>query len=248
MIFLGWAFLERGDYKQAEKRMLECYQFSKRHSNRTMQSFALDKLGMVADAMGEYPKALRYHQEALVIHKEHELRPGQGFALSRMSLSAWGMGEYEDARQYACEAYQIFKYIGHPWGMSSSLCRIGFAELGLENIQAAQDSFYKGLIMSLEFNYVYIGIYNLIGFGSLYATQKNYNRAAELLSLAIHHPATPASQKDIAQAELAKLEQKLSPEDLADATEKGRNSDYQTIAEEILSTITGDNNLPSASA
>jgi len=247
MLFLGWAFLEKGDYKQAESGFMECYQFCKRYNNRTIQSFALDKLGIAADAMGEYTKALDYHQQALEIHKEHEFRSGQGYALSRMSLSAWGMGEYKGARQYACEAFQIFKNTGHSWGMSSSLCRLGFAELGLGKIQAAENSFYRGLESALEFNYVNIGIFNMIGFGSLYATQGTYGRSAELLSLAIHHPTTPASHKDLAQSELTRLEKKMSPEDLAKAAEKGRISDYETVAKEILSKKNGVNDLSSAS-
>lgn len=124
---------------------------------------------------------------------------------------------------------------------------MGFAELGLGKIQAAENSFYRGLKSALEFNYVNIGINNMIGFGSLYATQGIYGRSAELLSLAIHHPTTPASHKVLAQSELTRLEKKMSPEDLARAAEKGRISDYETVAKEILSKKNGVNDLSSSS-
>ena len=233
MSWLGWAYKEMGDLDRAGEFFQDAYELCKREGSRLGQAYTLSKLGTWSDARHEFEKALGYHMKAQTIFIEFNDTAGQGYALSRMSLSAWGMGAFDDALQYGKAGLDKLEPIGHRWGINTSHCRIGFAEVGLGNFESAESHFRHALALAIENQFPSIANYALIGFAAVRNHQKNYAHAAELLGFAKSRETTPALYKYLAELEISKLEAHLSPEQLQAGLSEGSKTDFEQLARAV---------------
>ena len=235
MSWLGWAYFERGDIDRSGKIFHEANELCEREGSRLGQAYTLSKLGTWADARHEYADALGYHQEAQTIFIEFNDVAGQGYALSRMSLSAWGLGDFKGALRYGNTGLEQFESIGHRWGINTSYCRIGFAEVGLGRCESAESHFSRALALAIENQFPAIASYALIGIAAVRNHQKHYARAAELLGFAKSQKTTPALYQYLADLEVNKLEAHLSPEQLQRSLAKGSETELEQLIRTIQS-------------
>jgi tetratricopeptide (TPR) repeat protein len=210
LLWLGWAHYEKGEYNQAEVHFSHSLELSTEKGQRLCEAFSLSKLGTLADARHEYQRAMDYHARAQGIFVEFDDIAGQGYALSRMSLSAWGLDDFPAAERFGEQGLAHFEAIGHRWGIATSFCRLGFGFLGQGNYEDALNCFYQGLDRSLEYKYLSTTNYALIGIGSIWCRTGQEISGAELLYIALGHPATPGLYRDIAQKELDSLQGRLN--------------------------------------
>ena len=234
LLWLGWAYYEKGDYDQAEEHFTTALDLCSKTGQRVGEAFSLSKLGTLADARHAYQQALDYHQRALDIFLEYDDAAGQGYALSRMSLSAWGIGDFTNAGKYGEEGLAQFESIGHRWGIATSLCRIGFAVLGKGEMTGALDYFYRGLDRSLEYKYLATTIYALIGVACVWCRAGELKRGAELLHFALGQPATPGLYRDIAQKELDRIQPRLDGEDLRSIASDAARLEMGKVVEDVI--------------
>ncbi len=235
MSWLGWTYKEMGDIDRAGEIYDEAYELSKREGSRLGQAYTLSKLGTWADARHEFEQALEYHQKAQAIFIEFKDVAGQGYALSRMSLSAWGMGNFKEALSFGNTGLEQFESIGHRWGINTSYCRIGFAEVDLGEYISAESHFRRALDLAIENQFPAITSYALIGIAAVRNHQKHYARAAELLGFAKSQKTTPALYKYLADLEINELEAHLSPEQLQGGFSKGSETEFDQLIRSIQS-------------
>ncbi|MFV9675584.1 MAG: ATP-binding protein [Anaerolineales bacterium] len=235
MSWLGWAYKEMGDLDRGGEIFQDAYELSKREGSRLGQAYTLSKLGTWSDARHEFEEALGYHQKAQVIFIEFNDVAGQGYALSRMSLSAWGTGDFKEALSFGNTGLEQFESIGHRWGINTSYCRIGFAEVDLGEYTSAESHFRRALDLAIENQFPAIASYALIGIAAVRNHQKHYARAAELLGFANSQKTTPALYKYLADLEISKLEAHLSPEQLQGGLAKGSETEFDQLIRSIQS-------------
>jgi hypothetical protein len=72
------------------------------------------------------------------------------------------------------------------------------------------------------------------GIAMLLAGEGERERALELLTLAIHHPASMEVVRDIVASLVAELEVELPPDGVAAAQERGRARDLEATVAELL--------------
>ncbi len=233
-ILLGWAYHELGDYGKAKSFYTQAYEISMRQGVGVHVPYAVDKLGLWADAIGDSQQGLQYHMEALKVHKILGALSGQAYALSRMSVSAWHLGDYAKALQYGMEGDECFKSIGHRWGMAISQSRIGYAELGLKEYAEARQHFLQGLRLGQEYQMPGPMIYAVLGLAMLEARTGSDERAIEMLTIVINTPNTPSTYLALAKSELASLAEKLSRERYAAAQERGQVTDPLALVDLLL--------------
>jgi hypothetical protein len=178
--------------------------------------------------------ARRYHQEALQILAGFGDRAGEAYATSRLSLTAYGQGKYAEARQLGRHGYDLFEELGHRWGMGASLCRIGFAALGLRRGREAKTCFHKALELAAGMQHVPLILYSLAGMASLLAEEGKEVQAVELLALVEEHPQTPPTYLDIAERWFSDMETRLPREALSAARDRGGASELKAIVEAVL--------------
>ena len=120
------------------------------------------------------------------------------------------MEEYIRAVQYGEESLVLFQEIGHRWGLSTSLCRIGFACLGLGQISRAREHFNQAAELSEEDHMLPIKLYAAAGQACILAIDGDSQGALKLFQSLQDHPKAPKPflkqalrwLKDIDQASL----------------------------------------------
>ena len=75
---------------------------------------------------------------------------------------------------------------------------------------------------------------NLVRSGRLLVQEGEYERAAQILGLALHHPASYIEVEDDAQPVLEELRKALAAEELQAALERGRALDLDQVVDDIL--------------
>ena len=193
LLWLGHAYFLLGEYERGLESLQKCYEIFDRSENLWGMAFAMSKMGLAADGLGEFQQAKRYHSQALVIFEKTGNQAGKGYALSRMSMSAYFMGQYAEAVKLAGDGYQIFQSLGHHWGICTSLCRLGFGYIGLEETAHARDCFRDALGQSRKYQMVPLSLYALAGMAAILVHCKDQAHiASELFQYVRSQPQIPA--------------------------------------------------------
>jgi hypothetical protein len=203
-------------------------------------AFVVDKQGLVADAEKDHTKAKRYHSEALQILSGFGDRAGQAYATSRLSLTAYSQSNYTEAWHMGRRGYELFEELGHRWGMGASLCRIGFAALGLGRSGEAGSCFHKALEFAAGMRHVPLILYSLAGMASLLVEEGEEARAVELLTMVEEHPQTPPIYLDVAARWFSDIGTRLPRDTLSAARERGRESELDAVVDAALRDIPTD--------
>ena len=199
----GWVMFEQGEIEQAQEQFQRGLNIAEADQTYLGRAYLLSKLGVAADGLGDHEQAAEYHHEGREIFVKTGDLGGQGYALSRLSWTHWSMGDYVKAKRYAEEGLEKFDEINHRWGVAASWCRLGLAELGLGEVEAAADAFRTGLDSALRFGMQTIVYYALMGMGRVFAAEGKTDAAVRLLTHNVQAPQNPYA--DLAQEALDDL-------------------------------------------
>jgi hypothetical protein len=123
--------------------------------------------------------------------------------------------------------------MNHRWGIPASLCRIGFAEIELGDNQEAWANFTEALNLSQKGQISTLALYSLIGIGILLAREKQVEQGVEILSFVIANPITPSLYREIADENLAEMEDELPTDKFSIAKERGENSELTEVVNSL---------------
>ena len=207
LLWLGYLYCQLGEYDQGLLSLQKSYELFDRKGTLWGTAFALSKMGIAADGFGEHARAKRYHQEALSVFDRLDSEAGKAYALSRMSMSAYFLEQYSQAAELGQEGYETFEEIGHRWGICTSACALGFANIGLGHIANAKAYFRHALQESRPDQIIPQSLYALIGLASCLAQEGEEDRPLELLRFVRRHPETPTIYLEQAARWLSKLEE-----------------------------------------
>jgi predicted ATPase/DNA-binding SARP family transcriptional activator len=205
-LWLGYVYFMIGEYEQGMESLQTCYDLFEEIGSLWGEAFALSKMGLAADGLKDYTQALHYHQQAVSIFETTGDQAGKGYALSRMSMGAHLIDKHEDALRLGQEGYDAFKEIGHRWGICISLCRLGFAHLGLGEILKAKDRLYEALLLAQENQMTPLILHALAGLACALAMEGKTQRSLKMYQLVQCHPQTPAIYLEMAERWFSKLD------------------------------------------
>jgi class 3 adenylate cyclase/predicted ATPase len=226
----GWVRFEQGEVEGAQEIFRRALNIAEADNTYPGRAYLLSKLGVAADGLGNHEQAAEYHHEGREIFVKTGDLGGQGYALSRLSWTYWLMGDYAKAKRYGEEGLEKFDEINHRWGIAASWCRVGMAELGLGNVEAAADAFRTGMDSALRNRMQNLVYYALMGMGRVFAAEGKADAAVRLLAHNVHAPQNP--YVDLAQQAL---------EDLGDqATEELRLSGSEMTLDEAVALASED--------
>lgn len=187
----GWVIIEQGDAETAQTIWREGLADAEAINHQSGQAYLLSKLGVAADELGDHEEAARLHQESREFFVKAGDLGGEGYTLSRLSWTFWTMGDYAKAKQYGQEGLAKFEEINHRWGVTTSRCRIGLAELGLGELAEARHSFLSAVELALANKMQAIVYYALMGMGRVFAAGGRTDDAAKLLAHNVAAPQNP---------------------------------------------------------
>jgi predicted ATPase len=227
---VAWA---RGDFEEAERCARESLALYREIGDRQGVAGAFNELGNICVLREEYQEGERYLEESLTLYREIGDRRGVAGRLNNLGEGARQQGKYEDAVRYYQEALAIAKELGLGL-IATCLHNLGLAHAGLGEDDVAWGYWREALKESLTIGRTSMALAALGGVALLRAKAGRYGRAAELLGLALNHPASFVEIEQETEPVLAMVREALPADQLDAAMKRGKALDLDQVVGGIL--------------
>ncbi|MCX6032345.1 MAG: tetratricopeptide repeat protein, partial [Chloroflexi bacterium] len=233
---LGWVAYRRGQHEQATRWGEDSRAWYDQIGDRQGVAAALNELGIVAYSRGEHETAKHCFMESLALCQEIGDRRGTANALNNLGMAASRQGAWEEERAYYEQCRAIYEEIGERAGVVIALLNLGELcvdqGLDVEAWSYLRAALREAIAIQTTPNILYV----LIQAARLHSRAGEHARAAELLGLVLHHPASDsgiAHEGDVEPA-LAGLRQALPVEQLEAALARGAALDLGRVVADIM--------------
>jgi tetratricopeptide (TPR) repeat protein len=231
---LGTLFSETAKMEQAQQCYEECLSVLQESGYRAGIANVLNNLGTLFAKQGQYEQAQQYFEQSLQLRREIGDQYGVATSLNNLGAIARYFGAYEEARRYVEESLALHTEIAHRPGSVFCLDNLGYITLAQEDFAAAWRYFRMALQEAMEVKAIILILDALTGIAGLLIQSGGYPRAAQLLGLALNHPAVQAETHTNAKPFLDALRQALNEEQLVAEMERGKSLDLQEVVTEIV--------------
>jgi class 3 adenylate cyclase/tetratricopeptide (TPR) repeat protein len=222
------------EYDQAVRWAQESQRLYQQTGDRQGLMAARNELAIVAVKRADFDKARGYFAENLALAREMGDRFRAAQALNNLGEVAREQGAYDEARAYYEQCQVIWEEIGGRAGLAMALGNLGMVCIAQGLDGAAWDYVRRSLREAMDMQDTPHVLAALGDIAHLKLRAGQPERAAELLGLALRHPATHSEIEDEAQAVLAALREALPPEQLEAALARGAKLDLEQVVAEIL--------------
>ena len=232
---LGATAWRWGDIEQADRCLGEGLAIYKELGNRYRIPRILNSLGIIAILRESYDQAEGYWEEGLRMVQEMGDRLAMADMLNNLGyINHHHLGNLEKAEQYYTESLSIGQEIGHRHGVTSTLSNLGHLHVLLGERALAWDYLRQALSESTAIGIAPLTLDALVGVARLRAEIGQGNSAAELLGVALNHPAVEVDTAQVAETVLAGLRQSLPAKQLEAAMERGKTLKLDAVVAELL--------------
>ena len=233
---LGWVAYRRGQHAQAGRWAEESRTWYSEIGDRQGIAAALNELGIIAFGQNEPAAAQRHFTASLTLCQAIGDRRGTANALNNLGMAASRQGAWEEERAYYEQCRGIYEEIGERAGVVIALLNLG--ELCVDQGLDAEAWTYlraalrEAVAIHTPLNVLYV----LIQAARLRYRAGASERAAELLGLVLHHPASDSgiAQESAIETALAGLRQALPAAQLEAALACGAGLDLAQVVAEIM--------------
>jgi predicted ATPase/DNA-binding SARP family transcriptional activator len=241
---LGYTAWMLGEYEVAKELYQQSLVLYREIGDQRGVADSLEYLGFNAlYGFREYDEAKQLLQESLAIYEEIGDLYGMAVALQCLGDLADLLGEYAEATQLAQRSLELAKKWRDATHVLMCLRVLGRAACGLGDLEGARRYLHQALGHALEMALTERAIPWVLasfdGIAMLLAGEGERERALEILTLVIHHPASMEAARDIAAPLVAKLEAELPPDVVAAASERGRAQGLEATVAELLVELSG---------
>jgi DNA-binding SARP family transcriptional activator len=224
-----------GDLDQSGERLREALSIHKELGNRTMIPRLLNMLGVLAIMQESFDRAEQYYEEGLTLAHQMGDRQAVADMLNNLGyIKHHFTKNYEEAREHYRESIDISIEIGHRQGATSTLSNLGHLCVLMDEYAIAWDCLREALREAMEMGLTPLTIDALVGVARLRAAVGAEVPAAELLGLALNHPAVEADSAKAAEAVLVGLRERLPADEVEAALERGKAAELEQVVDELL--------------
>jgi DNA-binding CsgD family transcriptional regulator len=230
---LASAAFAQGEYQAAQDYAQRAYALTQNTGNRWFMAYVVSELGDVARALGDYAQAREHYQASYAIKRELDDPEGMAVTLNHLAKTESAQGNYQGARELFQRSLAIYRNINDRGGLAASLNGLGDTERALGDLATASQYFQEALQVTTGMQFTSLSLVVLTGIGELLLDARRPERAAELLSFVLLHPASDQETMGRAQECLACVEADLAPDLLAAALGRGRAADLKSLATQL---------------
>jgi predicted ATPase/class 3 adenylate cyclase len=230
---LGILAFYGGDVEVAEGHFAAALELYRGLDDAERTSSALNSLGMVATMREAYTKANGYFEEALALARQIQDRNATGKYLANLGLVAERQERFETAAERYRESLDLFREIGARQDAVINLFNLGLVEFNQGRDEAARRYHLEALAQALDLGALPVALGGLIGIAGVEARLGNVERAAELLGLALSHPASNAEVEENAGAIVDLVRGALDADEVEAHMAVGSGRDLVTVAREL---------------
>ncbi len=224
----------QGDYPKARTLLVESLSLYRTVNDAWGIASVLHNLGSAAEGLQDYAEAKRLTLESLAIRRTLNDPRGMALGYNLLGIVTEMMQDYAEAVSAYEKSLALFQALNDRWGMALPMSNLGDVCDTLGDYAAAQAHYLQALRIALEIWNVPSMLTSLVKMGMLLAKTGAHKRAAELLALAIAHPATDKAFIDRACGTLAELATHLPPNVLAAAQARGEVRTLEAVVRELV--------------
>lgn len=207
-------------------------------NDKRLLTLTLYSASLVALIEEDYTEAIRLAQSSLNLNEEMGNVINSVFSLISLGHVAYARGELQEARTFFQRCLNISKQIDFYWAIANSSKYLGKVTLSMGNVTEAENYLVQSLRITEEIGFIRDTIILLFEFAKLRVIQGNLEKAIELLSFVIQHPAgdqfswLEGQLRDCAESLLDELKSELPQETYEVALIRGQDAALdETIAD-----------------
>jgi tetratricopeptide (TPR) repeat protein len=157
-------------------------------------------LGILSHFQGDAETASRHYHESLEHFQAVGELSGVASCLVNLGHLSLGSGEFDAARAYFTRSQKMFQALGDDYGSANTLCSLGSVAVEQGQLDVALQHFKAALKQSRAIGAIPLVLEIMVGLAKIALNSGEPQKAAALLALAIHHPATTYEVKSAAEA------------------------------------------------
>lgn len=224
-----------GDVEQAAQCIQESLVIYKELGDRHRLARMFNISGVIATVQEDYGQAEGYWEEGLAMAQKIGDRQAMADMLNNLGyINHHHLGNLEKAERYYQESLSIGREIGHRQGATSTLSNLGHLHVLRDEHDLAWKYLREALSESTAIGVAPLTLDALVGVARLRAETGQQASAAELLGLALNHPAVEVDSAQAAETVLAGLREVLPAEELDAAVERGKTMDLDAVVAQLL--------------
>jgi tetratricopeptide (TPR) repeat protein len=194
-----------GAYAEEVRCLREGIALSLAAGDRWTAAYSRNDLGMVTHLLGDDAEARRLAAESLAIFENLGDRRGAAFALTTLGEVAAADGDLAEARRLHGESLALRRAIGDQWGAADSLVRLGAVARAAGAIEEARGHLLTALRAAHDGRTPPMTLATLAELAAVEVQVGSHERARDLLSVVLHHPASTRASRDQAERLLDEL-------------------------------------------
>ncbi|MFZ0546833.1 MAG: tetratricopeptide repeat protein, partial [Candidatus Promineifilaceae bacterium] len=197
-------------------------------------SRAMSNLGTINVRSGRFENVLPMYEEALAAAGKINDTMVSAAVISNMGSISRILGDYENSVHYYEESLGMFEELGERRWIAACLNGLGETLLDMGRADSAESRLRKGLEISTAIQSVPDALDSLAGLGEVTAEAGDSEKAAEILGFVLHHPITKPLARERSQRVLARLQEKMLPDDWQAAQERGQGETLEGLTAELM--------------
>lgn len=226
------AALAQGHYRPAQHAAQQAYAAVQVSQDHWLMTYIVNDMGTIALAMGNFDEARQYYQESYALRESFGAHGGMALALTHLARVALQQEEYAEAHTLYERSLTLYRQIGNRGGVATVLNGLGNTACALGDAELARCSFQQALQMASEMQFVPLILTILTSVSEYLLANQQPERALELLTCVLRHPASDRDTNDQAQRLLVQAADTLAPDVLASTYQQ--RADLQTLVDQVL--------------
>ena len=224
----------QGDYRKAKKYCEESLTIRRAINDAIGISIVLNNLGGILYRLGKLEEAKSILAESLALRREIDDPWSVAIALNNLGEVSTALKEYAEAEQYLQEGLTIRRELGDQRWLPSSLKNLGHIARLLGKFDKAQQYLEEAMHRAMDLQAPPLMLDILLCTSELLAAQGKSERAVEISTMSLHHPASSKEVLDRTKELLDALKSKVPPKIFAASQKRGKARALDEVVTEIL--------------
>jgi tetratricopeptide (TPR) repeat protein len=223
-----------GRYAEGYEQMLAALAMWRALGDPRYTALALNFTSPTAIKLGYYEEAGAFLQESLALCTGLGDRWGMGTAYRHMGLLVLAQGEVAEAQALLHKSLDLFTEFVTGWDIIQSLVYLGEATTAGGDVSEARRIYLDALRQAIAAGATSLALDVLVGLADLGTQAGGAEKALELLTCVLSHPASTQEAKDRAGQLRAQLESQLRPQEVEAVQARGQARPFDVVVQEIL--------------
>lgn len=236
LMLLGIMNSNRKEYLTAKQNWQEALGIAEKLGAISWMASMHNNLGGLNTRLGDYEAAEKHLQYSMTIHKQRGVVFNYYAARDSYGSLKYAMEDYGEAFRIYQECYELTSQLEDVYAPAFMQTQLGFAQLALGDVAAAQDYFRMSLARAIELNTEANIIFNLVGCAGWLINRGQSPRALEILRFTVQFPFEDKHEADEARW-LDQLNAELPAEVIAAAQARVETFELDSLAREVLSEL-----------